>query len=221
MLRGDDGSTFILSKGADNIMRDLLSEKSRSEDWPAIEDHLHVFAKDGLRTLVLARRDVDKAWYEDWAQRYNAAETTLGSEREENVAKVAQEIESDLTVVGASAIEDKLQLGVPQTIANIKRAGIKLWVLTGDKQETAINIGTSCRLLNHEMEPLLLVNGETFDEVRVVVEVLGKFTLHRCTKRSKNTPTTLIKTAIQDHMALLLMGQGSKQIAGLALNLVF
>jgi len=55
---------------------------------------------------------------------------------------------------------------VPQSIANIMRAKIKLWVLTGDKQETAINIGFSCRLLNSEMEPLLIINGKTEDEVK-------------------------------------------------------
>ncbi len=68
--------------------------------------------------------------------------------------------------MGASAIEDQLQFKVPDTIANLKEAKIKVWVLTGDKQETAINIGSSCRLLTPAMEPLLIVNGQTFEEVK-------------------------------------------------------
>ena len=79
---------------------------------------------------------------------------------------VAEEIERDLDLVGASAIEDQLQFNVPSTIANLKAAKIKVWVLTGDKQETAINIGAACRLLTADMEPLLVVNGHTMEDVR-------------------------------------------------------
>lgn len=75
-------------------------------------------------------------------------------------------METELEMVGASAIEDKLQDDVPETIAKIMRGGIKLWVLTGDKQETAINIGYSCRLLKSEMEPLFIINGSTAAEVK-------------------------------------------------------
>ena len=65
---------------------------------------------------------------------------------------VAAMIEVDLQIVGATAIEDKLQIGVPETIASLAEAGIKTWVLTGDKVETAINIGYSCRLLTQAMD---------------------------------------------------------------------
>ncbi len=73
--------------------------------------------------------------------------STAIENRAELVAAVATDLECELQLVGASAIEDKLQDGVPETIANLARAGIKLWVLTGDKKDTAINIGFSCRLL--------------------------------------------------------------------------
>ena len=82
------------------------------------------------------------------------------------LADVARELETELELTGASAIEDKLQDGVPETIANLMRAQIKVWVLTGDKLETAINIGFSCRLLKSEMEPLFIVNGKTHEEVQ-------------------------------------------------------
>ena len=71
--------------------------------------------------------------------------------RDEALAAVAEEFEQGFTILGATAIEDKLQDGVPDTIADLARAGIKTWVLTGDKVETAINIGFSAKLLNHRM----------------------------------------------------------------------
>lgn len=78
---------------------------------------------------------------------------------------IYEEIECDMVLVGVTAIEDKLQDGVPQTIANLQMAGIKIWVLTGDKQETAVNIGYSCQLLTDDLLDLFVVDGSTQDEV--------------------------------------------------------
>ncbi|KAH8038726.1 hypothetical protein HPB51_002870 [Rhipicephalus microplus] len=86
-------------------------------------------------------------------------------DREELVDAVYDEIEQGLTLIGATAIEDKLQDGVPQAIANLAMAGIKIWVLTGDKQETAINIGYSCQLLTDDMVDIFIVDGMERDEV--------------------------------------------------------
>ena len=76
--------------------------------------------------------------------------------REAAIDKVAERIETEFLLVGSSAIEDKLQDEVGPVIDFIKQAGIKLWVLTGDKVETAINIGFSCKLLDKEMEIFIL-----------------------------------------------------------------
>jgi phospholipid-translocating ATPase len=75
----------------------------------------------------------------------------LVNNRDEEVAKVNEIIENDLELIGSTAIEDKLQDGVPDTIRYIRDAGIKLWVLTGDKVETAINIGFSSGLIDNGM----------------------------------------------------------------------
>lgn len=72
--------------------------------------------------------------------------------RDEQISRVSEKIEHGFLLIGSTAIEDKLQDNVADTISFIKEAGIKLWVLTGDKIETAINIGFSCNLLNLEME---------------------------------------------------------------------
>ena len=77
--------------------------------------------------------------------------------------QVAEELEKDFDLVGATAIEDKLQEGVPETIEHIKAAGIKLWVLTGDKIETAINIGYSCRLLDDSINQFIIDAAKPLD----------------------------------------------------------
>jgi phospholipid-transporting ATPase len=78
--------------------------------------------------------------------------------REEYVNEIMSEIECDLNLIGATAIEDKLQEGVPLTIDTLLKAGIHIWVLTGDKQETAINIGHSCKLLQHGMQHIIIAD---------------------------------------------------------------
>lgn len=75
--------------------------------------------------------------YDFWSKRYHAA-TIAMQDREEQIEAVSSELEQELRLLGATAIEDKLQDGVPETIADLKRAGIKIWVATGDKLETAI-----------------------------------------------------------------------------------
>ena len=75
--------------------------------------------------------------YEAWAERYHDATTVL-DDREEKIDAISNEIEQNLVLLGATAIEDRLQDGVPETIADLKEAGIKVWVATGDKLETAI-----------------------------------------------------------------------------------
>lgn len=91
------------------------------------------FAGEGLRTLCLATRDLDEEYFNNWKQRHQEAALALEN-REERLDAIYEEIERDMSLLGVTAIEDKLQDGVPQTIANLMLAGIKIWVLTGDKQ---------------------------------------------------------------------------------------
>lgn len=77
-----------------------------------------------------------------------------------------EEIEQDMMLLGATAIEDKLQEGVQETIALLSLANIKIWVLTGDKQETAVNIGYSCKMLTDDMSEVFIISGNTVQCVR-------------------------------------------------------
>ena len=159
IVRDSKGRYLILSKGADSIMMPLLSEEARNTDdaWQILDQSLTHYSEKGLRTLVLAQREFTKAEFDDWNQRYHDAETAE-QDRDKIKEDLQAEVECDLELIGATAIEDKLQDGVPETIQMIKDGGIKLWVLTGDKRQTAINIGYSCNLLNQtNMKPPLIV----------------------------------------------------------------
>jgi magnesium-transporting ATPase (P-type) len=115
-----------------------------------IQVHLGEFAKEGLRTLVLGIRILSEEQCTEWLQLYKAASVSLKN-RKELLTEAALRIETGLHIVGATAIEDKLQVRVPETIATLEKAGIKLWVLTGDKRETAVEIGYSTNVLTSKM----------------------------------------------------------------------
>ncbi|SCW01885.1 LAFE_0E09428g1_1 [Lachancea fermentati] len=114
------------------------------------------FSTDGLRTLLYSFKWIDGEDYEKWSDQYHAAKTSLVNRREKMDA-IGEEIETDLVLLGATAIEDKLQEGVADAIEKIRRAGIKMWMLTGDKRETAINIGYSCRLI-HDYSTVVILS---------------------------------------------------------------
>ncbi|KAF3421427.1 hypothetical protein E2986_05257, partial [Frieseomelitta varia] len=158
-----DGHLRLYCKGADNVIYERL--KKGSEDMMAKTlDHLNKFAGEGLRTLCLSVRDLDEQFFNDWKQRHQEAAMSQEN-RDDKLDAIYEEIEKDMTLLGATAIEDKLQDGVPQTIANLALAGIKIWVLTGDKQETAINIGYSCQLLTDDLTDVFIVDSTTYDGV--------------------------------------------------------
>ncbi|PHH70937.1 hypothetical protein CDD80_5648 [Ophiocordyceps camponoti-rufipedis] len=116
-----------------------------SEVFSRCFKHLDDFATEGLRTLVYAQRFVSDSEYRGWKKMYDEATTSL-DDRQQMIEQAGELIESGLELVGATAIEDKLQRGVPEAIDRLRRANIKIWMLTGDKRETAINIAHSARI---------------------------------------------------------------------------
>lgn len=146
----------LYCKGADSIIYSrLLASSNDQATLDQTSQHLEGFATEGLRTLCIARRELTWAQYLDFNERYLAASASL-VDREAKMEEAADSIERELTLLGGTAIEDRLQDGVPESISTLAQAGIKLWVLTGDKVETAINIGFSCNLLDNEMELLVV-----------------------------------------------------------------
>lgn len=124
-------------------------------------EHLKMFATEGLRTLCCATADISEVTYREWKVIYDTAASTVIN-REKNIEDAAEKIERNLRLLGATAIEDKLQDGVPDTIETLLKADIKIWVLTGDKQETAINIGYSCKLIEQHMS-IIVINEDGLD----------------------------------------------------------
>ncbi|KAL4735210.1 hypothetical protein BDV11DRAFT_196507 [Aspergillus similis] len=148
---GRQSTTFSDSESSvhDDEEEDLVEEALVVDEAAVFErcfQHLNDFATEGLRTLLYAHRFLDEATYTEWRRAYQEATTSLVN-RQERIEQVGQQIEEQLELTGATAIEDKLQKGVPEAIDKLRRANIKLWMLTGDKRETAINVGHSCRLV--------------------------------------------------------------------------
>ncbi|XP_030899910.2 phospholipid-transporting ATPase FetA-like [Melopsittacus undulatus] len=163
IVRSPEGDLTLYCKGADTILYELLHSSCDSLKEETTE-HLNEFAGEGLRTLVVAYKNLDEEYFQDWIRRHHEASTALEG-REDKLSELYEEIEKDLMLLGATAIEDKLQDGVPQTIETLARASIKIWVLTGDKQETAMNISYSCNLLNDDMDDVFVIEGSTSDDV--------------------------------------------------------
>ncbi|XP_070554508.1 probable phospholipid-transporting ATPase IA isoform X2 [Ptychodera flava] len=162
IVRNPEGTIYLYCKGADTVIYERLAEDSPYKEVTL--QHLSEFANEGLRTLCFAGREISKEEYEEWSETYYKASTSLQN-RDTKLDEAAELIEKNLFLHGASAIEDKLQWGVPETIETLSKADIKIWVLTGDKQETAINIGFSCKLLKEAM-PLMIINEENHDDTR-------------------------------------------------------
>lgn len=131
------------------------------------------FATEGLRTLLYAHKFIPEPEYQAWKKVFHAAETSL-LDRQDRIEEAGDQIEQGLDLVGASAIEDKLQKGVPETIDKLRRANIKIWMLTGDKRETAINIAHSARICLPESQVYILdvASGDLESQMLEIIEDL-------------------------------------------------
>ena len=157
VVRGADGRIQLVIKGADSVMMHRLAP-GQDDLVEATNGHLEQYSVEGLRCLLVGIKEIDPDYYRDWSARYNKHSTDLeqlalrkkeaGLGEKKNLIDVTEdEMEQGITLVGCTAIEDKLQDGVPECIAQIAKAGINIWVLTGDKEETAINIAVACNLV--------------------------------------------------------------------------
>ncbi|KDO30720.1 hypothetical protein SPRG_04622 [Saprolegnia parasitica CBS 223.65] len=159
VVKDPRGEYLLLTKGADNVIAPLLSSSLNDPDMIAATfSQLEAFADDGLRTLTIAKKTISREEYMQWSQRYRAACASLDEIEKRkrgdanDIDRLMTAIEQNLVLLGATAIEDKLQDNVPRAIARLMEAGMKVWVLTGDKQETAINIAYACQLMDNDME---------------------------------------------------------------------
>lgn len=203
VIRFPNGAVKVLVKGADTSMFSILANGTEMGDHitNVTQRHLSEYSSQGLRTLVVAARDLTDTELETWQCRYEGASTSL-TDRVVKLRQTAALIESNLKLLGATAIEDKLQDGVPEAIEALRQAGIKVWVLTGDKQETAISIGLSCKLLTSDMQQII-INGNSEDECRNLLGdakskygVKSSYGKNQNLKRNKNAKTGNLKVPI-------------------------
>ncbi|EOY02196.1 hypothetical protein QUC31_013395 [Theobroma cacao] len=155
IVRDEEGKLLLLCKGADSVMFERLAKNGRDFEEDTRE-HINEYADAGLRTLLLAYRELSENDYNVFNEKFTEAKNSVSADSETLIDEVADKIERELILLGATAVEDKLQNGVPDCIDKLAQAGIKLWVLTGDKMETAINIGYACSLLRQGMKQIII-----------------------------------------------------------------
>ncbi|GJQ09141.1 hypothetical protein GpartN1_g6649.t1 [Galdieria partita] len=148
IVQTPENRILLLVKGAESVIFPRLKQENREEIETA-NFHVEKFAKEGLRTLVFAERELSKELYQDWIEKLKHAELAL-YERESKIYEVWESVECDLSLVGVTAVEDRLQDDVPETISYLRQCGIRIWLLTGDKRETAVNVGVLSGLIGSD-----------------------------------------------------------------------
>ncbi|CAD8145283.1 unnamed protein product [Paramecium pentaurelia] len=154
IVQDQSNQIILYTKGADSVIEPLMKPvvpQLKEKTWNDLQE----FASIGLRTLLLTKRILPLQVYKEWEKNYLQACSAI--QNRDNLMMDSQaKIEQELELIGGTAIEDKLQEEVGPTIQYLKDAGIKVWVLTGDKIETAINIGFSCQLLNDSLQQIIV-----------------------------------------------------------------
>ncbi|AWP11111.1 putative phospholipid-transporting ATPase IC [Scophthalmus maximus] len=146
LVREPEGGLKLYCKGADIVILERLHKDLQYQE--RTERALELFSQACLRTLCVAVRSVPEASWEQWRKTLAQSAAMATCDRDALLEKLYDQMERELQLLGVTAIEDRLQEGVPETIALLQQAGLKVWVLTGDKKETAVNIGYSCKLLD-------------------------------------------------------------------------
>ena len=143
IIKAPDDKIILYCKGADSIIEKRLSEKSNKEILEQSKYYVDKFSAQGLRTLFIAMKLLSQNEYNIFSKELNEAMMSL-EDKEKKVNLVYDKIEQNLFLIGTTIVEDKLQEKVPETIRDLRLAHIKVWMLTGDKMNTAYNIGLSC-----------------------------------------------------------------------------
>ncbi|PWO21460.1 FabG, Dehydrogenase [Pyrenophora tritici-repentis] len=178
---GLDRFSMAISEARSSIqleeMEAMVDENIAGDDTAVIErclQHINEFATEGLRTLLYGYRFMTEEEYQSWKRLYLDATTSL-VDRTRLIEEAGDKIEQGLDLCAATAIEDKLQQGVPEAIDKLRRAKIKMWMLTGDKRETAINIGYSCRLIK-EYSTVTILDHEASDLIQPITSAIHAIT---------------------------------------------
>lgn len=166
ILLKKDNEYIFFEKGADTVMKNIVKEN----DW--IEEETDNMAREGLRTLVIAKKIISESEFLKFSEAYNAAKISLVERNEKMLAEQCK-LEKNLDIIGLTGVEDRLQDKVKQTLESLRNAGIKVWMLTGDKIETAISIAFSSRLLTRNDHYMVISNCTSKDEIEKHLNALS------------------------------------------------
>eukprot|EP01006_Ploeotia_vitrea_P062659 TRINITY_DN84196_c0_g1_i1.p1 TRINITY_DN84196_c0_g1~~TRINITY_DN84196_c0_g1_i1.p1 ORF type:complete len:1149 (-),score=116.15 TRINITY_DN84196_c0_g1_i1:64-3510(-) len=176
IVRNYAGEIWMLMKGADSKVMPLTRRQTPEDlKWHNhIMQELDKMAKEGLRTLACAHKQLAEEEYQSWKATWDQANLALQNQ-EALIAQACDMIEKDLVLLGCTGVEDRLQDAVPETIHFLLEAGLVIWVLTGDKRETAVNIATSSRLVDSQNDVIHHLEASTQDDLQSqLFDVLGK-----------------------------------------------
>ncbi|KAM0671372.1 P-type ATPase [Ordospora colligata] len=164
IVKHDEEILFFV-KGADVVMNKII----KSNDW--VDEEADNMARDGLRTLVIAKKMLSLEEFSQFEDAYNKARVSL-VDRAESLNEAMGMIEKEMDVLGLTGVEDKLQDDVKVTLENLRNAGMKIWMLTGDKIETAISIAKSSRIFHRGSNYLVISNAKSIGEVKQKLDLL-------------------------------------------------
>ncbi len=155
---------IVFCKGAEDSIFSICSKNGKN-NITECNQIINEFARNGWRTLALAYRYLNEEDYSNYDTLLNDAYNDL-TNQDVKLKEVFEKIENNLELIGATAVEDRLQEDVASTLESLRQAGIKIWVLTGDKRETAINISNSCKHFANDMIKLISTDLDTFDDIK-------------------------------------------------------
>jgi phospholipid-translocating ATPase len=155
------GRVIFYLKGAEVVLQDLVRPNQRL----IVQESCENLGMEGLRTLVISQKMLNKEKFEKWQVEYNEARASLHN-REANTEAVVEKLEEDMELLGITGVEDKLQENVQMTIESFRNAGINVWMLTGDKVETATCIAISAGLKNKAQRFRFIKEAKNREEIR-------------------------------------------------------
>ena len=147
IVRDPNNNIKMYTKGADSEIKRRLIKNTNPNHLNAVVYYTDIFSAKGYRTLFIGMKTISESDYKAWSDRLLKSELDLEN-KNKLVTQCYNDIEKDFTILGATIVEDKLQDNVPETIQDLRMAGIKIWMLTGDKIDTAENISISCNLIS-------------------------------------------------------------------------
>ena len=158
ILKDESNVIKIYTKGADcEILKRLSKNNNNIEKINFIKSKIDKYSKKGYRTLLIGYKEISKEDYEKWNNELKTYKKNI-QRKKKLIEKNNNKIENELILLGGTIVEDKLQDGVPECIKELRMAGIKIWVLTGDKCDTAENIALSCNLINENQKIFRIIS---------------------------------------------------------------